>query len=529
MASRLQSFIINPIAGKLEMTIAPALVPMGSYVLADNIEYDAAGSKRKRLGTNRAHATAITGSTLAAVSEFWRYGTALTGIQKFVACSGTQLVKDDGDGVWDVIQSGWGTTSADCNLTIAQGFIVAANDRVDDAPLKWDQTTVTTLATTSHPKFTACVYHLRRLWTMGERSSPTGGAANPSRTNYCAAGDITDWVGADAGSLIFDEDDGDRIMGISQPFFNRLYVFKGPNRGSVHEVSGTTVSTFARNKIITGAPCVSHKSIITTPNDVYWVSMFGIHSLQTTQRYGDTTETFLSRPIQSVFNALNRARLNQTIGFYAPHRNLVGWAVPNGSDTTNTTVLTYNYVRADWSVWTFTGLAVASAMLAKHPTTLAPTLYLGGYTGYLYTAEYATKSDEDGTKAYLCRFRTPLHSRFSDSAHELTEKQIHSVVSFVRPSGGAAAQLLVSVDGRAQSASLDLLAGGGADLIGSTFIIGSSVIGQGSAAVYIETPIEDRGRGIQLQWAIAGTAEDMELFGYAIRYAVAETAAGERS
>lgn len=34
---------------------------------------------------------------------------------------------------------------------------------------------------------------------------------------------------------------------------------------------------------------------------------------------------------------------------------------------------------------------------------------------------------------------------------------------------------------------------------------------------YIETIIEDRGRGIQLDWQLGGTNQDMEILGYAIR------------
>lgn len=34
---------------------------------------------------------------------------------------------------------------------------------------------------------------------------------------------------------------------------------------------------------------------------------------------------------------------------------------------------------------------------------------------------------------------------------------------------------------------------------------------------YIESIVEDRGRGIQLDWQLGGANQDMEIFGYAIR------------
>lgn len=36
---------------------------------------------------------------------------------------------------------------------------------------------------------------------------------------------------------------------------------------------------------------------------------------------------------------------------------------------------------------------------------------------------------------------------------------------------------------------------------------------------YVDTPLEDRGRAIQLEWTLGGTNQDIELFGYAIRFA----------
>lgn len=59
-----------------------------------------------------------------------------------------------------------------------------------------------------------------------------------------------------------------------------------------------------------------------------------------------------------------------------------------------------------------------------------------------------------------------------------------------------------------------------------TFILDTSILG-GSGVAIMETPIEERGRTITLTWTQGGQDQDMELFGYSIRYAPAETDSAE--
>jgi hypothetical protein len=54
-----------------------------------------------------------------------------------------------------------------------------------------------------------------------------------------------------------------------------------------------------------------------------------------------------------------------------------------------------------------------------------------------------------------------------------------------------------------------------------TFILDTDVLG-GSDFNYVETIIEDRGRSIIVDWSQSGLNEDMEIFGYSIRFYPAE-------
>ena len=61
-----------------------------------------------------------------------------------------------------------------------------------------------------------------------------------------------------------------------------------------------------------------------------------------------------------------------------------------------------------------------------------------------------------------------------------------------------------------------------------TFILDTDVLG-GSDFNYVETIIEDRGRSIIVDWSQSGLNEDMEIFGYSIRFYAAEEEPKEQS
>ena len=116
---------------------------------------------------------------------------------------------------------------------------------------------------------------------------------------------------------------------------------------------------------------------------------------------------------------------------------------------------------------------------------------------------------------------TPNHLRLGEDATELHEKTFHSVASIVRPVGNYTATIQITVDGRVQNDTVSLVTGSG-DLIGTTFVIGTSLIGSTGGTTIVPTPVGDRGRAIQVEWSKAGVNEDLELYGYAVLYTAAE-------
>ena len=62
--------------------------------------------------------------------------------------------------------------------------------------------------------------------------------------------------------------------------------------------------------------------------------------------------------------------------------------------------------------------------------------------------------------------------------------------------------------------------------VGGIFVLDVSTLGSLLVSL-TDIPIEDRGRSIQLDWTQSGLDQDMELFGYSIRFAPAEKHAVE--
>jgi hypothetical protein len=509
MASSELRDVFLPALGGVDTATDSLLLKPTDLSVATNMEYEQHGGRFKRGGTIRYNANAITlsgtAATISAMADFWRFGTTLTATQQFVVSAATQsagaIYSGDAAGVLTLRKAPWGAAGRRNSIQIAQGLAVLS-DGVDTAQI-WDQTTMSTISL-CFPVFSACKYHLRRLFYYGV----SGSATASSSVGYTAAGNIRDATGSDAGAFIFDEDDGDRVVGVSEPWRERLLIFKGPTRGSVHQIGGTSPVTFTKGVVFRqAAPCVANAGIITTSNDIFWMSRYGMHSLQATQKYGDTEEAYISFPVQNQFNELNTARLDQSVGFYNPIRNIIGWAAPNGTSIVNNTVFVYHYLLNFWSIWTFTDFDAASFMLALDPLagSQKPRLFIGDYAGVIHAGDQTVKSD--GAAPYTDTTTTPPIFVFQGK-DALTEAVFSGVTTFVRPTG-ATCSLAVIQDGRTTHYSVDL---------------------SNTAVNYVETPLDgDRSRSIQLEWKQDQAGQDMHLLGFAIRYKPADTQARESS
>ncbi|MEQ1844155.1 MAG: hypothetical protein ABL983_01090 [Nitrospira sp.] len=159
------------------------------------------------------------------------------------------------------------------------------------SPKSWDQTTFQLLAG-APPTFEFSTPHAGRHWAAGVSS-------DPYRLYYSAVGNPEDWVGAGSGSIDIDPGDGDAIVGLLS-WKRELWVFKGPNRLSIHRITGSSPSDFARVPFTYGVSAAGQQSIFPVGDDfAFWSPRGSCHSLTATDSYGDYTQAYLNFPILS--------------------------------------------------------------------------------------------------------------------------------------------------------------------------------------------------------------------------------------
>ena len=487
MATRNTQFTQHPALGGLDVSSDPTVLDPSFLTNADNIEYREGGQRKKRPGfsiysTNSTSAAASvamvsTSASVRAIEDMWQYGASLTPVQKHVAVTGASIFASTGGGLWTVLTatSSFGTDlNRKTTISLAGDYAVIADGVTQ--PIAYDglaltSTTLVSPSTGSNwPIFTDATYHLNRLFYSGVSTAP-------SLVGYTAANNIFDSTGTDSGSFTVNAGDGDQVMGVSQPFYGSLYIFKGPQKGSVFQLSGATPSNFAIAQVGYGAPLLNPKGLVTTPTDVYWLSQFGVHSLETTVKFGNVEQAFLSLPIQKLWRdrILKRGALSDAWGFWHPQRNIVGWAVTPSGETRNHWILCYNYALSDpkpggkkfWSIWKISGFsAVSGAVMLVGPVSGThqgdPHLFLGGNQGLVYMGDQETELN-DALVAYTSRITTPTITRFETPKGripETQEKGFVGVVTYFNPKGAYSANLGVTIDRRVQAYTIDLSGAG---------------------------------------------------------------------
>ena len=376
---------------------------------AENLRFNLTGWFWKIGGSTRLNATAITetavAQTVQGFTDYWKQGTASSESQDRVAVAGTKYLKEDVDGVWDDIATGKESGKHPAFEVFKDDLIISTTSNTD-VPVVWDQATLANLGGTP-PNFAFSRAHKNRLFAAGV-------ATNPSRLYFSEHLNHEDWVGAGAGSIDIDPDDGDRITGIASTRYG-LFIFKGPHKLSIHVLKGSSPTgddPFTREPFKTGVGAVGHNSIIpvSTPlagEDLAFLSPIGVHSLAATEKFGDFAEAFLSAPIQTYYTEqLNLSTLGTVWGVnYAEARALV-WAVSAAGVSAKTKYLVYFYgfTPGRWAIWT--GYVPAHSLAILEAST-RKRLYAGMTTGFVEQLDTATRTTAAGG-SYLGRATTPF-------------------------------------------------------------------------------------------------------------------------
>ena len=526
MPPRQRSPIQIDIAGGWATDMGPSFTgaPAGGrlavpwLVTAENVGWSLDGWPKKIGGSSRLNATAITEAAVAVTVEglidYWKQGTAGSEAQDRVAVAGTKYLKEDADGTWDDIVTGKEANKTPCFTIFKDDCVISTTSNVD-VPYVWDQSAGAILGGTP-PNFAFSIEHRSRLQAAGV-------ATNPSRLYYCEFLDHEDWTGDGAGSIDVAPDDGDRIIGLAS-HKGDLLIFKGPHTGSIWRLTGSSPSgddPFVLHPFVKGVGAVAHNAIVragtaSTGEDLVFVSPIGIHSLNATANYGDFTESFLSRPIQTWFDRqINHQILPTTWGVNDRQRGRVLWTVAPSGGTAKTEILMldYRFSPFRWSRWVN---YVAAHSLALLEVTGESRVFAGMTTGYVQQLDVAGTLSLPGPLAYTAQAATPALS-FGSFA---SLKSIEKGYLLLKPKGDYTLDFLVKRDAETTVTTTVSQAGSGGVL--GSFVLGTDTLGSTGHRIQ-PFDVDGTFREVELAFRQNVSNQDMEPHGLEVHVQPAGT------
>ena len=348
---------------------------------AENVVYLKDGWFQKMPGAANVNGTTTGASDhVNGCYDYWRSGTGGTPTQQRVIYAGTAVYTE---------ASGTLTARITGLVAAQRPWFEVMNDVLvlafsgADVPRTWDQTTAATLGG-SPPNFGFHTNHKTRMFAAGV-------ATNQSRLYYTVADNQANWTGAGSGSIDVYPDDGDVITGIWS-HQNELIIFKGPNKGRIARLTGSSPSDFALVPQFRGVGGVNQQSIIVVGGDLVFWDNLAMHSLAATDRFGDYAPAFLTDPIAGYFTEqLNHSRFAFVWGINYQSKGYALWTVSRAGATTNDAILLWDYrfTPARFALWP----AYAAASLAMVvDTSSEPTPWAGTYTGRVMRMNRAARN-----------------------------------------------------------------------------------------------------------------------------------------
>lgn len=475
---------------------------------AEDCIYELDGGPHKIGGASKVNATALeSGAKVMGVYDYWRQGVAGTPTRRRVCHVGTKVLADADDATFTTeLATGFEAGKVPSYATF-DDLLIISSDSTTNVPRSWDQTTAQNLAG-SPPRFSFCVSHKNRVWAAGVY-------ANPSRLYYCANTDPEDWVGAGSGSIDIDPNDGDIITGLI-PHKDELIVFKGPNKGSIHRITGSSPSDFARKNFVRGLGACWHNAIFTFADDIGFVSQYGsVHSLSATAAYGDFFEASLSRPINNgwIRSDLNYDRLRNIQAVTDPLSGLVFITGSWSGSTSNNKVLVMDFRSAPQVLrWSKINSYAAASLGLFVDTNGLRRILAGGNDGYIRRLNIADRS-VDGSTGLAYRVTTP----FMNYGDPMLMKTLQKGSIGIAPKGNFNFTFGWQRDGAAQQ-TLTVAQGGGAVLgtaASNQFTLDTSAL---AGSLYVDRYHEfgEQGgefRSVQYQIRDSQNNQDIEVHG----------------
>lgn len=355
--------------------------------------------------------------------------------------------------------------------------------------------------------------HLARVWANDKN--------NRDYLHYSETFDETLWLGfGDSGAVPINPGDGD-----PEGILN-AYVYKGfivaAKKDSRHRITGDSPENFQRETISNGMGNEGILSIPVDEIDVFFASRRGIHSQQVTDQYGDTNAAYLSSDIKPSFNDFESEKLKFIQGAYIPELNSVAMSITEQGEQSPNDVWLYNIearvpekqTPGAWYRWP----NVSCTALSRRFTTGKHKLIFGTLNGRVIQAQKENDFTDFGTSGIQFKIKTGTIYPGGDPQ---TWKAFKRITMIYRPKGNFSFDVLAKIDNQQQQGfAFNEISG--LDLLGETFILGTSLLGSSNTLAPFTFTMEGYGRGVTLTVSQPSADEQVEIWGFIIEWEPAD-------
>ncbi len=350
---------------------------------------------------------------------------------------------------------------------------------------------------------------LGRVWTNDKN--------NPDYLHYCETFDETLWLGfGDSGALPVNPGDGDP-EGITNAYAYKEFPIVA-KKDVRYRVMGDSPENFQVQKISDGMGNEGPFAVPVDETDVLFISKRGIHSQQVTDQYGDVSAAYLSSDIKPTFNTFESAELKRSQGAYIPELNSVAISVAEQGQTRQGSVWLYNIGAqvpnkqkpGAWYRWP----GISCTALSRRFVSDKHKLVFGTANGRIIQAQKENSFADFGTDGILYKIKTGAIYPGEDPQ---TMKAFKRITMIYRPKGNFSFAVNAKIDNH-QSQGFAFNEISGLDLLGETFILGTSLLGSANVLAPFTFTMEGYGRGVTLTITQPSPDEQIEVWGLILEW-----------
>lgn len=343
MVRRTVQIPVFPANGGLNSAANPSIIDQTQMSYSNNIFYGVDQIRKTRPGRKLFSAAGTETTNMKYLFDFWRYNS-ISGSQSnqvIRIINGKFQVDANAIGSFVDYTNSFTINPTD-NITsdVFSGLLILAFK--NRYPLMWNGRVLSLLEGSPRQ---GSIYR-----THANQGFLSGIPGDPHAIDVSYPDDPLTWTGT--GTETIRINDGDRdpvgVTSLFPSFYGDLYVGKWESIYRLQYDYNLEIFTVAL--MLSGIGCVSHNSVVAVQNDVLFVSDRGVHSLMTTQKYGDVESQFLSAPIQDVFKKeIDFTRSEEMQGVYIPDFNTYALTVPIRGYSGNRDMLMLNILNGQWT------------------------------------------------------------------------------------------------------------------------------------------------------------------------------------